>query len=150
MRARWLAAGSMLALAACTGSGPTSPDSVPTEREAFILQKTTEFSDALLSMGLIHSKVKGSISDQRNTYGCEQANFEGCHDTGWYANNTAYYYRPDVNSTTPPFGSYDLLRDIAAHEVCHAFTSGHGELHKNCIRKLGAEPTYAFTEGNVQ
>jgi hypothetical protein len=124
-------------LAGCLRS-PTGLES-DSEAEAQVLKDTARFAGAL------SVRVHGEVTDRRydipaGTGGCPKGG-ASCYATGWYQSGVAWYYRPGIASAWDIGGSA-LIRDIAAHETCHAIESGHNPLHVACIRSLGAVPTY--------
>lgn len=117
------------------GHSSTSPEA-STPEETWVLSENDKFAAKL------GKDIKGILTDHEYDVPAGEQNCPSggaaCVASGWYFPGKAFYYRPYINTY-----SFDLLSDIAAHEVCHSVSLGHDALHRNCILSLGRTPTYA-------
>lgn len=142
---RKLSSAVLLVMVACGKQQSFPTSQAATEPEMFIVSEVARFSEMLG----VH--VVGSITDKRQTFGCDGSTNPDCHSFGFYdggqgagAKGTAYFYGPDVNDERyRPF-----LTDAAAHEVCHTQSFAHDLRHWCCMAKY-ATPTYVLQVNGV-
>ena len=127
-----------LALLASGCGGFSWPTLAPeADVESVLLAETRRASDAL---GV---KVEGRITDEWSP-GQVEAAAGGQAALAWYTPGVAWYYRPLVakHVSIEPEGGKETARNVAAHEVAHAVSIGHGCAHWRCAYAAGATPTY--------
>lgn len=94
----------------------------------------------------LHLPVKGMLVEYyrvvpAGTGGCPKDSPQACKGVGWFDYPLAYFYRGYVNAA-----STEDLSNLSAHEVCHAESLEHDQLHRNCMLLLGANPDFAPEE----